>query len=149
MLRVNEVATLRIEDIDFTKRKIYVREGKYGARYAPMDRESAKAILLFIADRKEGLVFGVDARTLQLDIHNTAIKAGIQKQIGTKINGMPRWKIHFHILRHWGISKLSANPSLPDRAISDMAGHVSPEVTRMYRHTGIEAYQSEYDRVWK
>ena len=58
-MRVNEIANLKIEDIDFQKRKIHISEGKteYAIRDVFPSIAARDAILRLIGDRKTGYVF--------------------------------------------------------------------------------------------
>lgn len=58
-MRVNEIANLKIEDIDFQKRKIHISEGKteYAVRDVFPSIAARDAIIRLIGDRKSGYVF--------------------------------------------------------------------------------------------
>lgn len=58
-LRVGEIANLKIEDIDFDKRKVHVTEGKteYAIRDVYLSFAARDAILRLIDDRRSGYVF--------------------------------------------------------------------------------------------
>lgn len=58
-MRVGEIANLKIEDIDFKKRKVHISEGKteYAIRDVFLSYSARDAILRLIGDRKSGYVF--------------------------------------------------------------------------------------------
>ena len=58
-MRVNEIANLKIEDIDFQKRKIHISDGKteYAVRDVFPSIAARDAIIRLIGDRKTGYVF--------------------------------------------------------------------------------------------
>lgn len=58
-LRVGEIANLKIEDIEFDKRKVHVTEGKteYAIRDVYLSFEARDAILRLIGNRRSGYVF--------------------------------------------------------------------------------------------
>jgi site-specific recombinase XerD len=136
-LRISECLHLTLDDVDFEKRTIHVRQGKGRKdRLVPINSTLYDLLLdykenwrdaygsnFFFATRKTGTI---SYTYVNGTIRNTARKLGIKKPVSC------------HILRHSFASALvQKNVGLVE--IQKLLGHESLAVTSIYTHTNMEA----------
>jgi len=136
-LRISECLNLTLDDVDFEKRSIHVRQGKGRKdRMVPINNTIYGLLLdyrenwrdaygsdFFFATRKSG---SISYSYVNGTIRNAAKKAGIKKPVSC------------HILRHSFASALvEKNVNLVQ--IQKLLGHESLAVTSIYTHTNMEA----------
>ncbi len=136
-LRVSEVVKLKISDLDFEKRTIFVRQAKGSKdRISILPQSIAFDLGDFIKGRAaQSYLFesnrggNLNTRTLQ-KIFKKALKgAGISKEAS------------FHSLRHSFASHLvTANVNL--RVIQELLGHQSIKTTQIYTHVEQNVFMS-------
>ena len=122
-LRVSEAASLTKEDLVTIKGRSFlkVRRGKgKKERLVPVVDEDVAKELVFFAEEREGLLFGVSAKTLK----NYACL--VKKKTGVDF--------HSHRLRHTFATKLLACGVGID-VVQKVLGHASIETTRRYAET--------------
>jgi len=149
-LRVSEVASLNIQDIDDSLRLIRVL-GKGGReRIVPVGGKALSAIHTYfpgrealIRNRKDGVVpqalflnrFGgrLTPRSIERMIKIFARKQGLAR------------KVNPHALRHsFATHLLGAGADL--RSIQEMLGHASLSTTQKYTHVSLERLMQVYDK---
>jgi integrase len=118
-LRRNELAELRVRDIDMANQVLIVRQGKGRKdRAVPLPSRIATRLEAFIAGRdKDATVFGLAASSISGKVHYWAQKAGVN--------------IHTHSLRDNYASTLNERGT-SIRAIQELLGHSSLANTERY-----------------
>lgn len=133
-LRVSEVTSLKVSDIDFCRRIITIHGGK-----GRKDRQSILSVKLcsvlkeFIVTEKPDLwLFAsfdkkghLSIRSAQKIFDSAVVKAGIKKDVS------------FHSLRHSFATHLLEN-GIDLRCIQELLGHSSIKTTEIYTHVSIQ-----------
>jgi len=136
-MRVGEVTSLLIRDLNFADKTIKIRETKTRReRLVPMPPDLVKVLerLVRSRDPTDHLFIGVMSknklpiRLINNELHARAEIAGIKKPV------------HAHILRHSFVTEmLRANPPGGVAVVSKIVGHVSPMLTlTTYQHLIID-----------
>ena len=122
-MRVSEIVNLSIENCDFNKRIITVRNTKnYHNRYIPMSNKVFK-ILHHQAKRQQSL-FNITSHAITLAFYRACKRTTITNA-------------SFHTLRHEAISRLFEK-GLHHMEVAAISGHQSLAVLRRYTHLNIE-----------
>lgn len=131
-LRVGEIANLKIEDINFEKRKIHVSEGKteYAIRDVYLSFAARDAILRLIGDRRSGYVFRPIKNSISENkrIGNGTIEKWA-KEIG--IMGRCHCETTVHIYRKTFASE-TYRRTKNVKLVSLLLGHSSTAVTEKF-----------------
>jgi integrase/recombinase XerD len=130
MMRLGEITSLRWDTVDLQRREILIRSSaefrpKHGkARFVPMN----DWVHAFLASKERTCeyVFSRNGKPLKGMSVSHAFKRYVRRA------GLSD-RIHFHSLRHSGISWL-ANNGVPQPFIQRIAGHSSLKVTEIYTH---------------
>jgi len=131
-MRVSEVVNLEKRDIDFTKKSIFIRQGKGSKdRIVPLPKGFAPKHMKLIP-------IGVGARALQYAFRNGAIKSGLME---TKPD------IHFHSLRHGFATNCVCN-GVPIHHIRTMMGHSNISVTNVYLELNPKEALKSYEELF-
>ena len=143
-LRVSEICTAKIEEIDFSKGKGYVRDGKGGKdRLFFLGKELSASLNSFVGNRERGFVFEnnkghrMSERNVQKIISSTARRAGIMKQVTP------------HKLRHSFATHLH-DSGVSIRTIQELLGHSNLQTTEIYTHVSakmLEEVQNPLDNM--
>lgn len=145
-LRVEEVANLTLDVIEFRRRRIWVQDGKGGKdRIVYVSNDAMKALIEYLKIRPEGKtrkVFLVEKGTYK----NKPISVrGIQKRMeyyAKKVN----IKISCHHLRHtMATQMLNADADL--ETIQDLLGHSSLRTTQRYSRISNLKVQRDYHKA--
>jgi integrase/recombinase XerD len=136
-LRLNEGASLEVNDIDNTRKVLHVRKGKlYKERFVPIAQKNFDEIKLYIdharpqlLQKKKTDVLFIDAnkghpmqrQSLYVRIKQLVKKAGIKKKVGT------------HTLRHSIATHLLQSGMKLER-IQQFLGHADLDSTQIYTH---------------
>ncbi|MGQ9622640.1 MAG: site-specific tyrosine recombinase/integron integrase [Candidatus Caldatribacteriaceae bacterium] len=145
-MRVSEIASLKVEDIDFSKMMIRVR-GKGGKeRLVPFNEASKKALLSYLKVRSTAFPESpflflnhrgnpLTPRGIRKIVDNSALLAGIEGK-----------KVFPHIFRHsFATHFLSGGGEL--RVIQEALGHSSLSTTQMYTHLDWDKMRKVYDNT--
>jgi site-specific recombinase XerD len=145
-IRVGELVSLRVNDVDLENRTMTVRQGKGKKdRSIPLTEQTVKALqeyltiratwdiidqdILFIA--KNGT--SMDVRTVRHLVHKYVTDAGIKKQASV------------HTLRHtYGSHKVANGMSIP--ALQELMGHKRKETTFKYVHLANSNLRAEQEK---
>ncbi|MHC4215505.1 MAG: tyrosine-type recombinase/integrase [Planctomycetota bacterium] len=145
-LRVEEVANLKLDVIEFRRRRIWVQDGK-GAkdRMVYVSNDAMKALIAYLKIRPEtktGKVFLVEKGTYK----NQPISVrGIQKRMEYYAK-KENIKISCHHLRHtMATQMLNAGAEL--ETIQDLLGHSSIRTTQRYSRISNVKVQQDYHRA--
>jgi site-specific recombinase XerD len=131
-LRVSELVTLKIQDVDFASREITVRQGKGRKdRVVPLVKQAEQALRAYLkvrdAQPEYDEVFiarngtSMDVRTVRYRIHKYYKDAGIKK------------KASVHTLRHT-FSTHQIHNGLKINQLKEVLGHRRMETTYKYVH---------------
>lgn len=156
-LREAEVAGLKIEDVNTTERTMSVIGKGNKFRTVPFSSKLDRVIQLWITSERRSYVTA-DGPYLFPSMHGkklttkaiydivfySAVKAGIQKVIGTRADGSKIYKVHPHILRH-SYAAHAAEDDIPLNLIQRMMGHSNISTT--LRYTGeTNAFKPYHER---
>lgn len=130
-IRVGELVTLQIDDVDLENKVLIVRQGKGKKdRTIPLEEQAISAITNYLSTRgleaPESLFLArnntsLDVRTIRYLVKRYMTKAGIRK------------KASVHTLRHtFGTHKVDKGMTLP--ALQELLGHKKMETTYKYVH---------------
>ncbi|MGC9033407.1 MAG: site-specific tyrosine recombinase/integron integrase [Thermosulfidibacteraceae bacterium] len=130
-LRVSELVSLRIEDVDFENRLLIVREGKGGKdRIVPINDVAIYWLKKYLSIRKKNSPFLFCGRK---DIKLTRQRIWqIIKNYAEKAN-IPISKISPHVLRHSFATHLLMG-GLDLRSLQELLGHATIKTTEIYTH---------------
>ena len=127
-LRVSELCSLRIEDLDLKERKGFVRSGKGGKdRLFFISDALSNELAAFIGSIKKGYVFPntygekMTERNVQKIVSKAGQKAGITKPVTP------------HKLRHSFATHLH-DSGTSIRTIQELLGHANLQTTEIYTH---------------
>jgi len=137
-LRVSELTSLRIEDIEFEEGVLMVRNGKGGKdRLIPVDHQTMDMIEYFVEDATTGFLFlserndKLSTRQVERLVADYGKKAGISQPI------------HPHMLRHsFAVHCLKSGMNL--RTVQKMLGHSSLTTTQVYLDITGEDVKNDY-----
>ena len=126
-LRISEITSLTKDDFDFKVREIFIRQakGKKDRRTILsklFKQEFLKKLPIKIGERAIGKAF------------MTKIKP-YNKVLYTDAAGRPRYRYHFHSLRH-SFAVNCLNQGIPPHLLQSMLGHSDLKTTSKYTHVG-------------
>ncbi len=149
-MRRFELCNLRVMDVDFTKRRIFIPKAKGGkSRAVPVDQDTLQSIKFYIGSRQNGKLIqsnkkdndGIDESRINAIVKNTAIRAQIPHPDPTKKNMNP------HILRHSFIRHM-LKIGVPPNYVQQLAGHSDIRTTlQMYGIPSFTDVQEKYDEI--
>ncbi len=138
-LRVSELTSLKIEDIDFDEGMITVRGGKGDKdRVVPIDDDTLDLVQLYKGDADKGILIlsqrgeELSSRQVERIVKKYADKAGIKKNV------------YPHMLRHsFAVHSLKSGMNL--RSVQKMLGHSSLTTTQIYLDLTGEDVKEDYE----
>ena len=135
-MRVGELSKLRIEDIDFEERFIWIpweHTKTKTARTVHIPRESLNDIKAYlkVTRRKKGLLFGLTKRRLQ--------------QLVKKYSDISGVKCSAHTLRHSHVVHALLD-KVPITAVQKQVGHKLLTTTQIYSDLAPEQVREAYER---
>ncbi len=141
-LRVSEVVSLKVNDIDLKDRTIRIRGKGNKDRIVLFDQKTKKLLKEYLHERSQESEylflnrFGnpLTPRYIQITIKKYATKAGIKK------------KVTPHILRHSFATHLLKN-GVDIRAIQQLLGHSNLSTTQIYTSVDMGTLKNLYDRA--
>lgn len=149
-MRRFELCNLRVQDIDFEKKRIFIPKAKGDKpRSVPIDQDTLQSIKFYIKSRQYGKLIqsnkkdrdGIDESRINAIVRNTAEKAGIKHPDPTKKHMNP------HIFRHSLIRHL-IKKGVPPNYVQQIAGHSDIKITlQMYGIPGFVDIQEKYDQI--
>lgn len=159
-IRVSELNSLAIPDIDFENRALIIKvqkmrrkDGKIRERrrVVPIDSGTLKMIKDYLEWRKQfgykgDLLFPITRQRINQIFWKLAKRAGIG-EIGDPSVSKYR-KFHPHILRHsFSIHCIKKGMSI-DR-LQKILGHSSPTTTSVYLQYSVADLHEDYDKIWE
>lgn len=141
-VRVSELCSLRVEDVDFGECKIFLSRGKGGKdRYILFPESFRLALQAYLGGRSSGYLFLTRRHGPFSPRRVRQIVAGYAEQAGIE-------HVHPHLFRHQMLSYLTSR-GLPDSAIQLISGHASKKSLEVYQHLSLEQVQEGYQRAVK
>ncbi len=129
-LRLAELVSLDIEDLDFKAEMLRVRRGKGGKeRRVPFGSKAAAALKEYIGCRKRGAVFVRESPRLRESKVRALVKAMARR---ARLDG-----VHPHALRH-SFATHVLNHGADIRYVGEMLGHANLSTTQIYTHTATD-----------
>ena len=158
-LRANELASLKLENVDTRNRLIEVIGKGNKPRKIPYSSKLDRAIHLWLHSERisyvscDGPYFfpskhGKKLRTNSIHriVHKAAIKAGIQKVVGKRGDGANIYKVHPQILRH-SFATHASQDEIPLNHIQRYMGHSNILTTVHY--AGENGFFGSYHEKFK
>lgn len=159
-IRVSELISIRIQDIDFDNRAIVIkmqkirkRDGKAieRRRVIPIDQGTLDMVKEYLEWRKQfpykgDRLFPITRQRVDQIFWKLGRRAGI-KEIGDPTISQHR-KFHPHHLRHsFAIHCIKRGMSV--ERLQKILGHQSPTTTSVYLQYSVADFDEDYDRVWE
>lgn len=146
-IRRMELAGLRLQDVDFARRILFIRQGKGRKdRYVPVGERALLWVQKYLDNARPKLVPAVDEGWLFLG------NAGSQWDLGNLTNlvrrivrtsGLAR-KGGCHLFRHT-MATLMLENGADVRFIQQMLGHANLDTTQIYTHVSIRQLQAVHE----
>jgi site-specific recombinase XerD len=143
-LRVSELASLKIFDVDIDKREIQVIGKGNKPRCVPYHQVLDRAIYNWLHEVRAGYVHSsspyffpskhgkhLRSQNIARIVHHAAETASIQRVVGWRSDGKPMYKVHPHILRHSYATHL-VEDGIPLVDVQMMMGHSCVSTTLRY-----------------
>lgn len=149
-LRVSELSSLDISDVDLRRTIARVRGKGNKERIVPLGRASIRAIETYLQHRARIVRSGQTAHASALFVSKRGSRLGV-RQIQLLVRrygalGAGRPDLHPHALRHTcATHMLEGGADL--RAIQEMLGHASLATTQRYTHVSLEQLMKVYDHA--
>lgn len=138
-VRVSELCSIRVSDVDLTQGKIFIESGKGDKdRYVAFPQDFGLTLKAYIESRRG------EGEYLFESSHKRAYSTRRVQQIVTEYAtaaGLDR--VHPHLLRHQMISFLTRE-GLADSQIQLISGHASKASLERYQHMTLEHVQEDY-----
>jgi len=159
-IRVSELISIRIQDIDFDNRAIVIkvlkmrkRDGKTieRRRVVPIDQGTLDMVGEYLKWRarfpyKGDLLFPITRQRVDQIFWQLGRRAGI-KEIGDPAVSKHR-KLHPHVLRHsFAIHCIKRGMAI--ERLQKILGHSSPTTTSVYLQFSVADLHEDYDKVWE
>lgn len=124
-LRISEITSLQKDDFDFKQRKIFIRQAKGGKDRMTLlskhfKQEFLKKLPIKIGERAIGKAFQGKIKPWNKELYVDAA-------------GRPRYRYHFHSLRH-SFAVNCLNQGIPPHILQSMLGHSDLKTTSKYTH---------------
>jgi site-specific recombinase XerD len=135
-LRRQELANLRLEDVNLGRGTMFVRDGKGGKdRLAMLGSSAVQALRAYVRERRIGPVFvgtrgALKANTIARVVTDAAQRAGLAG-------------VHAHTLRHTFATHL-LNRGADLRYVQELLGHKFVSTTQIYTHLAINDLKKTY-----
>ena len=152
-MRRFELVNIKVKDIDFGRKRIFIEKGKGAnekdpkSRAVPIDDDTLQAIKFYVGSRKQGFLIqsnkkgheGISLSQINRIVANCANRAYVK-------NPNPKLKnMNPHIFRH-SFSRLSLAAGIPFNMVQKMAGHADARTTlQMYGIPSITDTQQLYE----
>ncbi len=130
-LRVSEISDLKVEDINLKEHKLFIRQAKGSKDRVVNTPKHLKTKHL------EYLPITIKERAISKAFLSASKRAGINSVIYTDNAGRPRYKYHFHCLRHFYAQRLLKN-GVPVNDVQRLLGHANLATTSRYTQRSSE-----------
>ena len=144
-LRLSELVSLDIGDIDLSQGQLHVLGKGNKVRYLPVGRTACKALERWFAIRAERVAENEKAVFISFRGRRLSARAVQQRmqRLGSE-RGLDK-HVHPHMLRHSFASHLLES-SNDLRAVQEMLGHADIRTTQIYTHLDFQHLAEVYDR---
>lgn len=149
-MRVSEVSSLKIKQIDFDLKTILVHGKGNKDRYVAFDEEAKKALQNYLKDARPKLLKGKeDPQFVFLNNQGQALTdRGIEYIMQKVFNGAGiSGKVHPHELRH-SFATAMLNNGADLRSVQELLGHSNLSTTQIYTHVTMSHLQDEYEKFF-
>lgn len=149
-MRVSEVSSLTIKQIDFDLKTILVHGKGNKDRYVAFDEETKKALQNYLDNARPKLLNGKeDPQVLFLNNQGQALTdRGIEYVMQKVFNGAGiSGKVHPHELRH-SFATAMLNNGADLRSVQELLGHSNLSTTQIYTHVTMSHLQDEYEKFF-
>jgi integrase/recombinase XerD len=152
-MRRFELANLKVRDVDFERKRVFISRGKGGndndpkSRTVPIDTDTLQTIKFYLESRKTGFLVqsnkksseGISLSQINRIVANCAKRTGIS-------NPNPKLQhMNPHIFRHSFI-RASLSKGISFNIIQEIAGHTDARTTlQMYGKPSINDIQKQYE----
>jgi integrase/recombinase XerD len=147
-MRRAELQELEYRDLDFERRRIFIRSGKGDkSRTVPVDPDTLQDVRFYLGERKEGrLIQSNKADSISLkQINEICAKCG--ENAGVKHPNPEKKDINPHIFRH-SFARFMLEKGMRMEEVQKLLGHSSIKTTiDVYGTPGMESVQSDYDKI--
>ncbi len=141
-MRLSELVTLKVSDIDFTGNRLKVTGKRNKERIIPFSEKTAAEMNTYLNLKKETFAQAGD----ELIVTNRGSRAYprmIYRIVHRALEGYTTGRRSPHVLRHtFATHMLDRGASL--NAIKELLGHADLSATQIYTHTSIEQLKSIY-----
>jgi integrase len=143
-MRLGEIVSLRVDQIDLDRRVLRLTQTKNGtSRTVPLTRAATEVFAAALANplrpKETDLVFGEPGRTGKRSPYRfEKVWNGLKKRINLA-------DLHFHDLRHEAVSRF-VEMGLSDQEVSAISGHKSMQMLKRYTHLRAEDLVERLDR---
>jgi len=159
-IRVSELISIRIQDIDFENRAVVIKVQKMRKkdgktierrRVVPIDQGTLDMVRQYLEWRRQfpykgDLLFPISRQRVDQIFWKLGRRAGI-KEIGDPAVSERR-KPHPHHLRHsFAIHCIKRGMSI--ERLQKILGHQSPTTTSVYLQYSVRDLHEDYDKVWE
>jgi integrase/recombinase XerD len=124
-LRISEIKNLQPEDINLKEHKLFIRQAKGSKDRVVNSPKWLKQVHI------EHFPIKISIRAIQLAFLNASKKAGFNSIIYTDEAGRPRYKYHFHSLRH-SFATRALSKGVPVHYVQILLGHENLSTTNRY-----------------
>jgi len=147
-MRRGELRDIEIRDIDFSKKRVYIRSGKgQKSRTVPIDSDSLQDIKFYIGQRTSGrLIISNKQPGISLkQINEICAKSG--QRAGVNHPNQAKKAINPHLFRH-SFARIALKNGMGMEKLQQMLGHASIKTTiDVYGTPSVESVQEEYEKI--
>lgn len=147
-IRRQELRDIEIRDIDFNKKRIYIRSGKgQKSRTVPIDSDSLQDIKFYMGQRSAGkLITSNKQASISLkQINEICAKSG--RRAGVNHPNPAKKAINPHLFRH-SFARIALKNGMGMEKLQQMLGHASIKTTiDVYGKPSMDSVQEEYEKV--
>lgn len=147
-IRRGELRDLEIRDIDFERKRLYIRSGKGDkSRTVPVDSDTLQDIKFYMGQRDSGrLIVSSKQATISLkQINEICAKCG--ELAGVKHPNPGKKAINPHIFRH-SFARIALEKGMRMDEVQQMLGHSSIRTTiDVYGTPSVESVQKGYEKI--
>ncbi|RMD51939.1 MAG: tyrosine recombinase XerC, partial [Nitrospirae bacterium] len=144
-LRVSELTSLNLDDVDKKTRTIRVRGKGKKERIVPFGTKALRALNDYLIKREH---INTNSEALFLNRFGTRLTDRSVRRITEKYGSIAsiRYHVNPHMLRHtFATHMLQSGADL--RAIQELLGHTTLSTTQRYTHTDLAYLMRVYDRA--
>jgi len=142
-MRRSELCRLELHDLSFSRKTVFVRQGKGGKdRLIPVGERALRWISHYVNEVRDQLLLSIDESTLFLSDYGDAYRGGKVGNMVKRCMKMANIDVpgSCHLLRHAMATHMLENGA-EIRFIQAMLGHTNISTTQVYTHVSIRKLQ--------